>query len=167
MSEFLYKSTFNSPVGGLNIYATEKGIRFLNYSDTTKFNEKEFNIIYQENRHIIQTQKELNEYFLGKRTNFSVRLDIVGTDFQLKVWKCLQQIPYGKTISYLTQSKNIDNPKAIRAVASANGKNPVSIIIPCHRVIGTNGKLVGYAGGLNRKKFLLNLENPLPEFELL
>lgn len=103
---------------------------------------------------------QLNEYFEGKRKQFSVNLNPNGTSFQKRVWKALEQIPYGKTISYLELSKQLGDVKAIRAVANANGKNPIWIIIPCHRVIGSDGSLTGYAGGLNRKKWLLEHESP-------
>ena len=102
---------------------------------------------------------ELEEYFKKQRINFTIPLLLVGTTFQKKVWQSLLQIPYGKTSTYLEQSKSIDNEKAVRAVANANGANAISIIIPCHRIIGTNGKLTGYAGGLETKYKLLDLEN--------
>ena len=101
---------------------------------------------------------QLNEYFEGKRLNFDLKLNPQGTDFQKKVWKGLLQIPCGKTRTYLEQSKVLGDVKAIRAVASANGKNPLWIVVPCHRVIGSDGSLTGYAGGLWRKKWLLQHE---------
>ena len=104
--------------------------------------------------------KQLNEYFEGIRTDFDFKLNPKGTEFQQKVWKGLLQIPYGKTRTYLEQSKILGDVKAIRAVASANGKNPLWIVVPCHRIIGSNGSLTGYAGGLWRKKWLLEHENP-------
>ncbi|MBT8282242.1 MAG: methylated-DNA--[protein]-cysteine S-methyltransferase [Muriicola sp.] len=103
---------------------------------------------------------QLQEYFNGSRKQFDLPLNPQGTEFQKKVWQELSRIPYGKTISYMDLSKKLGDPKAIRAAASANGKNPIWIIIPCHRVIGSNGDLVGYAGGLDRKKWLLNHESP-------
>ncbi|MCR8667144.1 methylated-DNA--[protein]-cysteine S-methyltransferase [Aestuariibaculum sp. M13] len=103
---------------------------------------------------------QLNEYFEGKRKEFNLKLNPNGTDFQKSVWKLLQQIPYGKSISYLELSKQLGDVKAIRAVANANGKNPLWIIVPCHRVIGTDGSLTGYAGGLHRKQWLLEHESP-------
>lgn len=103
---------------------------------------------------------QLQSYFEGKRTEFDLPLNPQGTEFQQKVWKGLLQIPYGKTMSYLELSKQLGDVKAIRAVAAANGKNPLWIVVPCHRVIGTDGSLTGYAGGLWRKKWLLELENP-------
>ena len=103
---------------------------------------------------------ELNEYFYSKRTAFTFKLQPQGTAFQQKVWQELINIPFGKTVSYMDLSKKLGDIKAIRAVASANGKNPLWIVIPCHRVIGTDGSLTGYAGGLWRKKWLLEHENP-------
>jgi len=115
-----------------------------------------------ENDALLQlTKEQLNEYFEGKRSDFSLPLLLVGSEFQKSVWDGLSKIPYGETSTYLELSKNIGNKKAVRAVANANGANAISIIIPCHRVIGTNGKLTGYAGGLPVKKKLLELENTL------
>ena len=108
---------------------------------------------------IQQAIRRLNEYFKGGRTEFDIPLKLVGTDFQKQVWNQLMQIPYGETSSYLQMSKDLGNEKAIRAVASANGANAISIIVPCHRIIGSDGKLVGYAGGLDAKKKLLQLES--------
>ena len=107
-----------------------------------------------------ESVSQLNDYFEGKRTDFTFKLNPSGTEFQQKVWKGLLEIPFGKTMSYLELSKKLGDVKAIRAVASANGKNPLWIVIPCHRVIGTDGSLTGYAGGLWRKKWLLEHENP-------
>ncbi|MEQ3661210.1 MAG: methylated-DNA--[protein]-cysteine S-methyltransferase [Flavobacterium sp.] len=107
--------------------------------------------------------KEINEYFEGRRTIFSFLMNPKGTDFQKKVWNALLEIPFGKTISYLDLSKQLGDVKAIRAVASANGKNPLWIVVPCHRVIGSDGSLTGYAGGLWRKKWLIDHENPVKQ----
>lgn len=109
---------------------------------------------------------QLNEYFEGKRTDFDFALNPIGTEFQQKVWKGLFEIPFGKTCSYMDLSKKLGDIKAIRAVASANGKNPLWIVVPCHRVIGTDGSLTGYAGGLWRKKWLLEHENPTTQQSL-
>ena len=106
---------------------------------------------------------QLQDYFDGKRTTFTFPLNPSGTDFQKKVWDELLHIPFGKTCSYLELSKKLGDVKAIRAVASANGKNPLWIVVPCHRVIGTDGSLTGYAGGLWRKKWLLEHENPVKQ----
>ena len=108
---------------------------------------------------VIETaQQQLNEYFLNQRREFDIPLLFVGTDFQKKVWNELRNIPYGKTVSYGELARRIGMPKAVRAVANANAVNAISIIAPCHRVIGSDGSLTGYGGGLNRKKFLLELE---------
>ncbi len=109
---------------------------------------------------------QLQDYFNGKRTNFTFKLNPSGTEFQQKVWQALVEIPFGKTMSYLDLSKKIGDVKAIRAVASANGKNPIWIVVPCHRVIGSDGSLTGYAGGLWRKKWLLEHENPTSQQSL-
>jgi AraC family transcriptional regulator, regulatory protein of adaptative response / methylated-DNA-[protein]-cysteine methyltransferase len=155
-----------TPIGIMYVHATEKGICMLDFMDKKKpemelkklakyFNAK---VLPGENKHFNLLRKEINEYFDGKRKSFSVPLDAPGTDFQKSVWKELKKIPYGKTISYKRQAIAINKPKAVRAVANANGHNRISIIIPCHRVIGENGTLTGYGGGLWRKKWLLNFE---------
>ncbi|WP_347923158.1 methylated-DNA--[protein]-cysteine S-methyltransferase [Pontimicrobium sp. SW4] len=110
--------------------------------------------------------RQLEEYFNGERTDFSLKLNPQGTDFQKRVWNALLAIPYGKTTSYLQLSKDLGDVKAIRAVANANGKNPLWIIVPCHRVIGSDGSLTGYAGGLNRKQWLLEHESPYKQQSL-
>ena len=107
---------------------------------------------------------QLDEYFQGKRTTFSLPFKLTGTPFQLAVWKELQNIPYGQTTSYKEMAQKINKPKAYRAVGMANNKNPLPIIIPCHRVIGSNGKLIGYAGGLKLKNYLLELEKSHTNF---
>lgn len=107
------------------------------------------------------TRHQLNEYFDNERKKFDLPIKLIGTEFQQQVWNGLIKIPYGKTVNYLELATNISNVKAVRAVANANGANAISIMIPCHRVIGSNGELVGYAGGVNTKKKLLNLEQSL------
>lgn len=109
---------------------------------------------------------QLEEYFAGKRKDFELTINPKGTNFQLKVWKSLLQVPFGKTLTYREQSLYLGDIKAIRAVASANGKNPIWIIIPCHRIIGSDGSLTGYAGGVWRKKWLLEHENPVKQQSL-
>ncbi len=108
---------------------------------------------------LLETRKQLDEYLAGNRTKFTIPLLTVGSDFQKNVWQALLNVPYGTTSTYLQLTKDINNPKAVRAVANANGANAISIIIPCHRIIGSNGELVGYAGSLPVKKRLLNIEN--------
>ena len=107
---------------------------------------------------IEKTRKELDEYIKGNRREFDVPIQMIGSDFQKSVWNSLLKVPYGTTSTYLQLAKDINNEKAVRAVAGANGANPITIIIPCHRIIGSNGELVGYAGGLTIKKRLLTLE---------
>lgn len=107
--------------------------------------------------------KQFEEYFEGSRKKFNFKLSPEGTDFQLKVWKELQEIPFGRTVSYQQMANKLGNPKVIRAAASANGKNPIAVAIPCHRVIGSDGSLTGYAGGLHRKKWLLEHESPVSQ----
>jgi methylated-DNA-[protein]-cysteine S-methyltransferase len=113
-----------------------------------------------------ETISQLYEYFERKRVTFTFKMNPKGTEFQQRVWQSLLEIPFGKTVSYLDLSKKLGDIKAIRAVASANGKNPLWIVVPCHRVIGTNGSLTGYAGGLWRKKWLLEHENPTSQQSL-
>ena len=110
--------------------------------------------------------KQFEEYFEGKRTQFDLKLAPAGTEFQKKVWKQLQEIQFGKTVTYQQMANRLGDPKVIRAAASANGKNPISIVIPCHRVIGSDGSLTGYAGGLHRKKWLLEHESPVKQQSL-
>lgn len=145
----------NSPLGITKIVGDEDGIAIVSVSDVGD------NDVSQTIPKVLEEAvSQLQEYFDGKRTDFDLKLNPKGTDFQQKVWKSLLEIPYGKTISYMDQTKKLGDVKAIRAVASANGKNPLWIVVPCHRVIGTNGSLTGYAGGLSRKKWLLEHENP-------
>jgi methylated-DNA-[protein]-cysteine S-methyltransferase len=113
----------------------------------------------KENQVLTQTIKQLDEYFKGTLKDFGLSLHLEGTDFQIKVWQELAKIPYGETITYRELANKIGSPKAVRAVGNANNKNPIPIIVPCHRVIGSNGKLVGYAGGIKRKDQLLGFES--------
>ena len=107
---------------------------------------------------LLETERQLNEYFAGKRKKFSLKFDCLGTKFQKDVWQALATIPFGETRSYGQIARQIGRPKAVRAVGAANGKNPISIVVPCHRVIGSNGKLTGFAGGLETKASLLRME---------
>lgn len=148
------KAIINTPLGITEIQGDENGvskiyIRGENVEITSKIPSKLKEAVIQ-----------LQEYFEGKRTHFTFLLHPSGTEFQRKVWQELLKIPFGKTCSYIELAKKLGDVKAIRAVASANGKNPLWIVIPCHRVIGADGSLTGYAGGLWRKKWLLEHENP-------
>jgi len=151
----------NSPLGITKIVGDEDGVAVISVSDVGT------NEVSPEIPEILkEAVSQLQEYFDKKRTDFTFKLNPKGTEFQQKVWKSLLEIPYGKTVSYMDQTKKLGDIKAIRAVASANGKNPLWIVVPCHRVIGTNGSLTGYAGGLSRKKWLIEHENPTTQQSL-
>jgi len=157
---------FSTPIGPMMAIASGNGICLLEFTDRRKLetelkqirNYYKSNILPGKNKLIDKLKIQLDEYFSGKRINFTIPLETPGSDFQKHVWEILQTIPYGETRSYKRQAELLGKPKAVRAVANANGANRISIIIPCHRVIGENGKLTGYGGGLWRKNWLLNLE---------
>ena len=148
-----------SPVGTLKLIASDKGLAAVLWEneDPRRYRLPE---LLREGSHpiLLDTARQLSEYFAGKRRQFALPLDFVGTEFQKKVWAALVAIPFGETRSYREIACEIGHPAAVRAVGAANGKNPVSIIAPCHRVIGANGKLTGFAGGLEVKAYLLKLE---------
>lgn len=146
---FCYLET---PIGTLRIAESEKGILSLRFDDTAS-PPPEAKSLYLDD-----ACRQLSEYFLKKRRSFELPLDLRGSQFQKRVWSELQRIPYGETRSYGEIAENIGKPKAARAVGLANNRNPILIIIPCHRVVGKDKKLVGYAGGIERKKYLLELE---------
>ncbi|MEL6558497.1 MAG: methylated-DNA--[protein]-cysteine S-methyltransferase [Bacteroidota bacterium] len=156
-----------TPLGPMFICATDKGVCLLEFVDR-KMLETELKdlqrllaatIMAGENQHTRQMKIELDEYFLGSRKQFQIPLDLPGTAFQKSAWQSLQDIPYGETTTYSEQARKIDKPTATRAVARANGMNRVSIVVPCHRVIGKNSQLTGYGGGLERKQWLLEHES--------
>ena len=149
-----------TPIGTAKIVGDENGIQAVTFLDEKFPNSIEIPTCLQE------CVSQLNEYFEGKRTEFELTINPKATAFQIKVWKSLLQIPYGKTTSYLEQSTLLGDQKAIRAVASANGKNPILIIIPCHRVLGSDGSLTGFSAGIWRKKWLLAHENPVKQESL-
>ncbi len=169
MEKIVDLKRIETPLGTMIACANENGICMLEFSDRkalpTELKEisKHFdaNIVQGENPHFKTLEKELEEYFEGKLKDFTVPLAPVGTDFQKKVWEILRTIPYGTTRTYQQQADILGNPKAVRAVANANGLNKISIIIPCHRVIGSNGTLTGYGGGIWRKQKLLELEKAI------
>jgi AraC family transcriptional regulator of adaptative response/methylated-DNA-[protein]-cysteine methyltransferase len=157
---------FDTPLGPMFVAATSRGVCLLEFTDRRML-ETEFRdlqkrlgtrIDYGGNAHTEQARQEVAEYFAGTRTRFDLALETPGTAFQQQVWDALQTIPYGEIASYAEQARRIGNPKAVRAVARANGMNRIAIVIPCHRVIGSNGSLTGYAGGLERKRWLLRHE---------
>ncbi|MFH0710858.1 MAG: methylated-DNA--[protein]-cysteine S-methyltransferase [Pseudomonadota bacterium] len=141
-----------SPIGILIAECDEEAIIALDFADDSSQIEN------SEHPLLLQLEKELHEYFEGQRRNFTLPLNPHGTPFQRSVWETLQSIPYGVTISYAEEAQTFGNPKAVRAVANANGRNPIVILIPCHRVIASSGGLGGYSGGIEKKEFLLALE---------
>ena len=150
----MYKSYYKSPIGLIEIRANDSGllvVTFLNEEGQTE--DAPSNTITE------KTASQLTEYFAGTRPIFDVPLAPFGTPFQQQVWAELLRIPFGKTDSYSAIAQKLNNPLSVRAVGTANGRNPIAVIIPCHRVIGASGALTGYAGGLWRKEFLLDLEN--------
>lgn len=148
-----------SPVGILKLVATENALVAVLWENENPKRVRLAELIEQVDHPILlETQKQLCEYFAGTRQQFDLPLDFEGTVFQKKVWQALLSIPFGETRSYRDIAAQVGNIKAVRAVGAANGKNPISIIAPCHRVVGVNGKLVGFAGGLNNKEILLGLE---------
>ncbi|AXI10981.1 methylated-DNA--[protein]-cysteine S-methyltransferase [Oceanobacillus sp. 143] len=149
------KLDYQSPVGIIEIIGNQEAIHSILFSEKDKLE----NFLHADTPQVLEEcYNQLEEYFHGKRRDFSFSYEVEGTDFQKNVWKALTDIPYAETGSYKDIAVSIGNEKAIRAVGSANGKNKLSIIIPCHRIIGSNGKLTGYAGGLWRKEWLLEHE---------
>lgn len=170
-STFLHTQRFETPLGEVMACASSEGLCFLDFVNTQRLHkqltalERVFGMGIQEseNPYIQQAKQELKAYFEGTLQSFQVPLHTPGTAFQQRVWQYLQTIPYGRTTSYQQEAEGIGQPTAMRAVANANGANRISILIPCHRVIGKSGELVGYGGGLERKKWLLEHEGALPQ----
>ena len=165
----IHQKNISTPLGEMIACAADQGICLLEFTDRRNI-EKQLKslskvlngeIVEKEHHHFVQLENELKEYFEGKRNHFEVPLLITGTEFQEKVWQLLREIPMGEIRTYKQQSEILGNPKAIRAVGTANGINKIAILIPCHRVIGSNGELVGYAGGIWRKQKLLELEKAI------
>lgn len=148
------QTSLKTPLGTAVIYGNKEGISKISITEETE------NFSSETPAELKNVALQLEEYFLGKRTEFQLKLNPEGTEFQKKVWEELLKIPFGKSLSYLELSKKLGDAKAIRAVAAANGKNPLWIVVPCHRVIGSDGSLTGYTGGLWRKKWLLEHESP-------
>ncbi|WP_260961042.1 methylated-DNA--[protein]-cysteine S-methyltransferase [Pseudomonas citri] len=154
----LYK-TIQSPVGQLILVARGPKLAAILW-ENERLNRVRLGPLEEDREHptLRETERQLGEYFAGQRRRFELELDFVGTDFQVRVWQALLTIPFGQTRSYRDIAVQIGQPTATRAVGAANGRNPISIIAPCHRVIGTSGSLTGFAGGLEAKQFLLSLE---------
>lgn len=152
--------TMQSPVGLLTLVASDHGLAAVLWENDDPKRVRLGPIEARPDHPLLlEAERQLNDYFAGKLERFSLPLDFAGTEFQKKVWAALVAIPFGETRSYSQIAKEIGHPGAVRAVGAANGKNPISIIAPCHRVIGTNGKLTGFAGGLEAKAFLLGIES--------
>jgi methylated-DNA-[protein]-cysteine S-methyltransferase len=157
----LYASVIReSPVGLLDIIASDDGIRAILFGPEDALRVPLVDQLIEDPDHPVVSvaARQLDEYFAGTRTRFDVPLDPVGSPFQQRAWMALRSIPYGETVSYGEQARRLGAPNLARAVGAANGKNPISIIVPCHRVIGTNGKLTGFGGGLPAKAWLLDHE---------
>lgn len=156
-----HHSLMHSPVGLLTLVASDRGLVAVLWEDDEPTRVRiDMGNLATDHPLLTETEKQLREYFALQRKTFSLPLHFMGTDFQQRVWQALLTIPHGETRSYAQIANQIGNPKSVRAVGAANGKNPISIIAPCHRVIGSSGKLTGFAGGLEAKAFLLQLESP-------
>jgi methylated-DNA-[protein]-cysteine S-methyltransferase len=157
----LFYKEMKSPVGKLKLVASSRALVAVLW-EKERPNRVKLDEMNLDPRHpiLIETERQLSEYFSGKRTQFDLPLQPEGTEFQKKVWRALREIPFGKTRSYLELARTVGSPKASRAVGAANGKNPLSIVVPCHRVVGADGTLTGFAGGLKTKAALLALEAP-------
>ncbi|MBD1583778.1 methylated-DNA--[protein]-cysteine S-methyltransferase [Pseudoalteromonas sp. S16_S37] len=147
----IYQHTMQTPIGELTIQSSNIGLTYVGFSPKMKYEECH-------NTYTRQACEQLSEYFAGLRYTFAVSFDLQGSVFQQSVWQLLTQVEYGKTNTYGWMANQLGKPKAVRAVGGANGKNPISIIIPCHRIIGANGTLTGYAGGVEKKAWLLKHE---------
>jgi methylated-DNA-[protein]-cysteine S-methyltransferase len=156
---YSYK-TMLSPVGRLKLIASDRGLAAILWENDDPKRVR-LGPLVENKKHplLLEAERQLNDYFAGRRKKFSLQFDAVGTAFQKDVWRALSTIPFGETRSYGEIAKQIGRPQAARAVGAANGRNPISIIVPCHRVIGSNGKLTGFAGGLESKAFLLKAES--------
>ena len=157
MNAKIYFTEFASPIGKLRLTGTGAALTGV-FMETERHASAQSRDAVRDAAPLREARQQLDEYFGGERREFSLVLDADGTEFQRSVWRALRGIPYGATASYGDIAKRIRNPKAVRAVGLANGRNPISIIIPCHRVIGADGSLTGYGGGIERKRFLLALE---------
>ena len=154
------RGTLQAPFGMLTVVASELGVRYITFEEDAHPKSYVGMHVVDNASHpvVAETLKQLREYLDGSRTTFDVPLDLVGTEFQVEAWNALARIPYAGTVSYAQQATSIGRPKATRAIGSANGRNPVVIVLPCHRVVGADGSLTGFGGGLHVKSWLLDLE---------
>jgi methylated-DNA-[protein]-cysteine S-methyltransferase len=153
----MYYCYVDTPIGELLLAGSDEALSLIGFPKGSMRRDPEPDWIFKE-KPFEEARRQLREYFDGERKEFQLPLSLAGTEFQLSVWHKLQEIPYGKTVSYGDVAKSIDKPKAVRAVGAANGRNPIPIIVPCHRVIGSHGDLTGFGGGLDTKEALLRLE---------
>jgi methylated-DNA-[protein]-cysteine S-methyltransferase len=169
--EPVLESFWPSPVGGIQLQANRNGLVYVGFAQDHGYRTARPNRLARAavpttdtdaTAVLRQTEQELAEYFAGTRQELTMPLDLAGTEFQISVWEALLDIPYGTTTSYRELAARVGRPKAVRAVAAANGANPISIVVPCHRVVGSDGSLTGYGGGLEAKRFLLALERRGP-----
>jgi len=163
----LMQKTIASPVGELTLVASDAGLRAVMWPSDVERIRFESTPADGEHEVLDLAVRQLEEYFAGRRTEFDLPLDPVGTEFQLDVWRSLAEIPFGETRSYGQQADSIGRPTAVRAVGAANGRNPLSIVLPCHRVVGSDGKLTGFAAGLDTKSWLLDHERSVSGLTLL
>jgi methylated-DNA-[protein]-cysteine S-methyltransferase len=154
----IYYTSYESPVGPLLLAGNANGLRMVSFESSNHAAPPQADW-KQDKAPFVEIIRQLQAYFRGELREFDVRLALEGTEFQLRVWNTLREIPYGETISYLQLAERIGNPRAVRAVGLANGSNPIPIIVPCHRVIGSDGSLTGFGGGISTKKKLLELES--------
>lgn len=154
-------TTINSPVGRLLVAASERGLRCIETERPRHAARRGEQWVEEETPLLRETQRQLDAYFAAELRDFDLPLDAQGTEFQQKVWRALLGVGYGSTCSYLDIARRLGDPRATRAVGAANGRNPISIVVPCHRVIGADGSLTGYGGGLEMKRHLLELEGVL------
>lgn len=159
----LSKKVLESPLGPLLAYASDRGVRAIVFSDSDPARNGVHNEVVDAPDHeaLCELSNQMEQYFAGTRRVFDLPLDPLGTEFQQQAWLALREIPFGETRSYGEQARAIGRPSAVRAIGGANGRNPLSIVVPCHRVIGASGELTGFGGGLHRKRALLELEGVL------
>ncbi len=162
MTTTRYQTTIDSPVGPLTLVATDTGLRAVLWDVDGESERVRFGgdraTDSPDHPFLVAAAEQLGEYFAGSRQDFDLPLDPVGTDFQRSAWQALRTIPYGQTVSYGEQARRIGHPKAVRAIGAANGRNPISIVVPCHRVVGSDGSLTGFAAGTDIKAWLLDHE---------
>jgi methylated-DNA-[protein]-cysteine S-methyltransferase len=154
------RGTLQAPFGLLTVVASHRGVRYITFEEDAHPKSYVGMDVRDDSEHpvVASALMQLREYLAGDRTSFDVPLDLQGTEFQVDAWNALAKIPFGSTVSYAQQAASIGRPKATRAIGSANGRNPVVIVLPCHRVVGADGSLTGFGGGLHVKSWLLDLE---------